>query len=232
MRRWILLGLALATIVAWQVPSGRLAVYPFTLLATYAHEMGHGISAWLLGGRFVELVLHPDGSGHARHLMAPSRIASALVAGGGLVGPSILGGLLLAASRRPGWARWLLALGAAGMAVSLVAVVRNPFGVVFVGTTAAGLAAVVRFAPGWCPFLLQLLAVQLGLSVFQDLDYMFSPGGRVAGTWVRSDTAAIQAALWLPYWFWGALTAAVSFAAVGAGAWVAFRPGREARRAL
>lgn len=232
MQRRALLLIALVTLVAWQFPGGRLAVYPFTLLATYAHEMGHGLTAWLLGGRFAELAIHPDGSGVAQTAVS-GRMARALVAGGGLVGPSILGGILLAASRVPRGARVLvLALGM-GMWLSLLLVVRNPFGAGFVLVFGAALVAAARFRPRWCPFLLQLLAVQLCLSVFRDLDYMFSPGGTVGGVPMRSDSAAIAQVLWLPYWFWGGVAAAVAFAAIGLGGWFAFRPrARAGRQAL
>lgn len=227
MHRRALILIAVATLAAWQFPAGRFVVYPFTLLATYAHEMGHGLTAWLLGGRFVELVLFADGSGTARHATSGARWVTALVAAGGLVGPSLAGGALLAASRVPGAARlWLLLLGLA-MWVSVFAVVRNGTGVVFVTLFGAALLAVVRFRPRWSPWVLQLVAVQLGLSVFQDLDYMFSPGGRVGGAYMRSDSAAIQQALWLPYWFWGGIAALVAFGAVGFGAWIAFRPSRN-----
>jgi hypothetical protein len=40
------LGLALAaatTVVLWQFAAGRYLLYPFTILATWFHEMGHGL---------------------------------------------------------------------------------------------------------------------------------------------------------------------------------------------
>ena len=48
-------------------PWGRYVLYPFALLATWAHEMGHGLAALLFGGSFHELDLYPDLGGQALH---------------------------------------------------------------------------------------------------------------------------------------------------------------------
>ncbi|MEM6859500.1 MAG: M50 family metallopeptidase [Myxococcota bacterium] len=226
-RRWVLAFMGMLTVVGWQVPWGAQALFPFTLLATYVHEMGHGLTALLLGGEFRSLVLHPDGSGTAFSTNSGS-LAAAAVAAGGLLGPSILGGGLLAASRRPSAARWWLLMGGIVMAASLVLVVRNGFGVAFVGAGAAILIAVARYRPRWSPFVLRLLAVQMALSIFRDVDYMFSPGALLDGVPRISDSQAMAEALFLPYWFWGGLTAGLALMALGLGAWVAFR--RPAKR--
>ena len=39
----------MATVALWQVPYGDTLLYPFTLLATWFHEMGHGLASMLLG---------------------------------------------------------------------------------------------------------------------------------------------------------------------------------------
>ncbi len=43
----LLLGIALASIMLWQTALGSLLLYPFTILATWFHEMGPGIAAAL-----------------------------------------------------------------------------------------------------------------------------------------------------------------------------------------
>ena len=52
---------------------------------------------------------------------------------------------------------------------------------------------------------------------------MFSDGGMVGGVQRMSDSAAIADAMFLPYWFWGALTAVFSFAVLALGIYLAFR---------
>lgn len=228
-RPWILLGLAAVTLLAWQVPWGPWLLYPFSLLATFAHEMGHGLTAAALGQDFVALRLYADGSGVAEWRGDPSRLVRAAVAAGGLVGPSLSGGFLLAATRVRRASRWLLAAVGLLAALSVFLVVRNPFGVAFVGGLAAFTLGVVRFRPGWSPLVVQILAVQLALSVFRDVDYMFSRHAIVAGIPRPSDTGVMAEALFLPHWFWGALTAAASLGAVAGGTWIAFRAGRRSR---
>lgn len=211
---------ALVTVALWQVEWGQRALYPFTLFATYAHELGHGLTALLLGGRFEELTLYLDGSGVAAWRGNFGPIRRAAVAAGGLVGPAFFGAGLFVVSRRISARIVLIAL-TVFTAVVMVFFANPGFTVVALGVMATAVLTVARWSPRTgAPFLVQLLALQLGLSVFRDLDYMFSPGGEVGGKLIRSDTAAIAEALFLPYWFWGALTAALSFAVVLFGLWI------------
>lgn len=92
---------AAATIVLWQVPGGDYILYPFSILATWFHEMAHGIVALLLGGNFQQLKVFPDGSGVAYHSGALylGPIGRALVAAAGPMGPPIAGAALILASR-------------------------------------------------------------------------------------------------------------------------------------
>ena len=52
----ILIVLTVITFVVWQIPLvGRFILYPFTILGTWFHEMGHGVTAMLMGGSFEQL---------------------------------------------------------------------------------------------------------------------------------------------------------------------------------
>lgn len=208
----------------WQAPYGRLILYPLSLLATLAHELGHGLAAVLVGAQFEALVLHPDGSGLARWTGAVGPLARALIAAGGLLGPTAAGVLLLIVSR---WPR-LVPSALVGFALLAVLVallwVRNLFGLGFILTLAAALGlASRRLAPAAAAQVLNVVAVTLCLSLYQDLDYMFSATARVAGATMPSDSAAIAAALWLPYWFWGGVIAAAALAVLVAGVWFSAR---------
>jgi hypothetical protein len=225
--RWFLPGLALATVVLWQFPWGTWVLYPFSLLATYAHEMGHGLTAVLFGQSFISLQLFPDGSGVAHWQGDAGRLARAAIAAGGLVGPSLAGGFLLAATRVRAASRWLLlTLGLVAVG-SVLLVVRNPFGVVFVTAVATAAFAVVRLRPDWSPWIVQILAVELALSVFRDVDYMFSSHAVVGGVPRPSDSSVIAEALLLPFWVWGALAAVVALGSVALGAWLALAERRS-----
>lgn len=106
---WLLLA-AFITVALWQMPFGNFILYPFTILATWFHEMGHGLTAIALGGRFEKLMIFPNGSGLAYHSggLAFGAVGKALVSAGGLMGPSIAGAALLLASRQRKSARQVL----------------------------------------------------------------------------------------------------------------------------
>jgi hypothetical protein len=222
--RWAIVIIAILTVVGWQLPYGRLVLYPLTILATYAHEMGHGFTAMLMGASFERLEMFADGSGRAFWSGEVGRIGRALIAAGGLVGPSLAGSFVLASTSKPRLARHLaFALGCL-LLLSGVLVVRTLFGLAFVGLAAAMFIGFARLASGrHAPLALQLVGVNLCLAIFQDIDYMFSEGGVIAGVQHVSDSAAIADALFLPYWFWGALTAGFSFLVLGLGIYLAFR---------
>ncbi|MEM6477056.1 MAG: M50 family metallopeptidase, partial [Pseudomonadota bacterium] len=57
--------LLLAVVVVVFLPSlpfGNYLIYPFFILTTWFHEMGHGISAILTGQEFDQLVIYANGS--------------------------------------------------------------------------------------------------------------------------------------------------------------------------
>ena len=209
----ILSGTAMA--LTWQLPYGRELLFPLSLLATYAHELGHGLAALALGAGFDELLLHADGSGMAVWHGQPGRLDTALIAAGGLLGPSLAGTSLLLLSRSPRWARAVLGLLAVLLVVSAALWVRNAFGIGFLLAWAFGLGLAARVLPdAAASFVLHLIALTLCLSWFTDLDYMFSNQAVVNGVVHLSDSAVIAQALWLPYWFWGALVAVFSLVLV------------------
>ena len=223
------LTLSIAVIVVlWQVPGGAQLLYPLTLLATLAHELGHGLTALLVGARFESLALYPDGSGIARWTGSPGAIGTALIAAGGLVGPSVAGVVLLCLSNWQRFVRRLLVLLALLAALVVVMWVRNPFGILFVLSAATVMIIASRvLADGAAAFLLNLVAVTLCLSLFKDIDYMFSEFAIVDGITRTSDSAAIAAALWLPYWFWGASVMVFSLALLILGVWMTNRSVRD-----
>jgi Peptidase M50B-like len=221
-RLTLLLGIALVSIVLWQTTLGSLALYPFTILATWFHEMGHGIAALLSGRGFERLRIFADGSGVAE-TMGPVdgyRVTDALIAASGPLGPAIAGALLIVSSRSPTITRNALAVLGAALIVSTAIWVRSLTGWLVLPAlgVALGLLA-LRGSEPWQRFVIQLLGVQACISVWQQFDYLFSPGGNVAGQLQRSDTGAIADVLLLPYWFWGATISAAILALL----WWSFR---------
>jgi hypothetical protein len=220
--RLMLAGAAIAVI--WQLPYGTLLLYPLTLLATYAHEMGHGLTALLLGASFDQILLHADGSGMALWHGNPGRMTTALIAAGGLLGPTLAGIGLLLLSGSARFARAMLVLLAVLLILSAAVWSRNAFGIGFLLAWAIVLALAAKVLPAaMAAFVLHLIAVTLCLSWFTDLDYMFSAQAVVDGAVHLSDSAQIAAALVLPYWFWGGLIAMTSLGLLALGLKVATR---------
>ncbi len=195
------------------MPIVRWVWWPLTLLSTFAHEMGHGIAALLVGGHFDRLAVYADGSGVATTATSGGRIARAVVSAGGLVGPAVAAAGMFLLARRQRHARVALAVTAALLLLALLLVVRNLFGIAFVLVVAATLAAIVYRGQSWVPrFALVFLAVQLALSVFSRSDYLFTSVARTSAGPMPSDVAHMASALFLPFWFWGAACGALSLA--------------------
>jgi hypothetical protein len=218
----LLLGIALASIMLWQTTLGSLLLYPFTILATWFHEMGHGIAAMLTGRGFERLLIFSDGSGFAESVGPADgyRLTDALIAASGPLGPAIAGSLLIIASRSPAATRNALVVLGVALILSTLIWVRSLTG--WLVLPALGLAIVALALRGslpWERFVIQLLGVQACISVWQQFDYLFSPGGSVGGQLQRSDTGAIADVLLLPYWFWGATISAAILALL----WWSFR---------
>ena len=225
-RLMLLLGIALASVLLWQTGPGSLLLYPFTILATWFHEMGHGLVALLAGRGFEQLQVFADGSGVAVSLRPADGygVTDALVAAGGPLGPGLAGALLIAASRAPAATRGALAALGAALILSTLIWVRSLTGWLVLPGLGVAIALLAWRGPlPWQRFAIQLLGVQACISVWRQFDYLFSPGGSVGGQLQRSDTGAIADVLLLPYWVWGAAISAAILALLWLGFRVAFR---------
>ncbi len=222
-----LVGIAICTVVLWYVPYGYYVLYPFTILSTWFHEMGHGLTAILMGGSFKKLEIFSDGSGLATHssdlFLGP--LGSAIVAAGGLLGPAVAGSALLMLSRSQKASTaslWVLGL---FIALSCVVWLRSIFGL-----GAMSLWAVVIVLSSWKAspsikqFFVRVLGVQASIAVFMQFDYLFVDSATIEGQTHHSDTGAIANSLLLPYWFWGSLIATISVLMLAYSLYVAHKP--------
>ena len=208
----ILAASVVVTALLYIVPFGRTVAWPLVLISTLAHELGHGVAAALLGGTFHLLRIESDASGVALWSGAFGNVATAAVAGAGLIGPAVAAFLLLALGRNRARASMLLgALGAALCAVALL-LVRNPFGLAFTLLLGSALLLIALRFPRASQTVVILLAVQLALSVFSRGDYLFTRTALTGAGAMPSDVTVMARALFLPYWFWGAACGALSVA--------------------
>lgn len=218
-----LIAAAIVTIVLWQFPIGNYILYPFTILATWFHEMSHGLMALLLGGQFRKLEIFGDGSGVASYAMSLSLapIGPALVAAAGPMGPPIAGSALILASRSFKAATLSLKILGGFLLLSTLIWVRSLFGLIAIPLLGLIILAIALKAPRWLQgFAIQFLGVQACVSTYHQLDYLFSYS---AGPLGLSDTAQIQQRLFLPYWFWGGLMAIASLVILVQSLRIAYR---------
>ncbi len=222
-------AVAIAWLLEHVVPFGRLVLYPFTLVATWVHEAGHGVTAIATGGRFERLLIFWDASGLAE-TRTPSLVANALVCLGGMLAPPVVGALLLAIARGPRRARVALAGMAGAMVVTVALWVRSPAGFVVVPACAALLAwAAWKWQPARRLVLAQFIAITLALdTVGRMVGYALATRATVGGTERTSDVAAVADALGGHHLLWGALVITVALALLAAGLWAAWRPSRSA----
>jgi hypothetical protein len=208
------------TVALYFVPFGQLLGYPLVLLSTLVHEVGHGLAAIVVGGRFERFVMFADASGMAFSTGVEPGWPQALVAAGGLVGPALAAALAFVAARRAGWSRAFL-LGMSVVAVVLlVAVIRNPFGIAFAGILVTLLGWLgLRASASTAQVATVFMAVQLSLSVFSRGDYLFVKEAQTGAGTAPSDVAHMATALGGPYWAWGLACGAFSVVVLVAGVW-------------
>lgn len=205
-----LAAIALGTVLLWQVPTGRYILYPFTILGTWFHEMGHGLMALLLGANFRRLILRSNGDGIAyfsyrRGCLLLGPIGRVFIAAAGPMGPPIIGAGMIVASRDLQSSHRLLTILGIFMLITVVVWVRNAFGVLVMTAIAIAILLIATQASlSIQALVIQIIGVQACVSTFRDFNYLFRSHN---GT---SDTARIAQILFLPYWFWGAVITTAS----------------------
>ncbi len=210
----VLIAVGMVSVLAWQIPNGSLVLYPFTLLATWFHEMGHGLAAIAAGGSFVRLDLFPDGSGLARYTLpadAAGGLRQALIAAGGPFGPALAGAFLIRLSPHVRASRVVLGVLAVVMLASVALWIRAPFGMAMIGTIGAVLVVVaVKASDRVAHFVVNLLGVQAIISTFRQVDYLFTESIEIDGQHMLSDTGRMADVLTMPHWAWAVWIIAVS----------------------
>lgn len=214
--------LILAVVVVLALPAlpfGNYLMYPFVILTTWFHEMGHGLTALLLGQNFDQLQIFADGSGVAISRVETdlSAFSRAAIAAGGPLAPCLAGSLLILASAHERLWRPALWATAAAIFASVIIYVRSPVGFFVLPLVAAAIGLLAWRGPrALTRFTLQFLGVLGALSMLRDFDYLFTEQAIVGGERVLSDTGQIEAALFLPHWVWAAIILVICAVSVGA----------------
>jgi hypothetical protein len=205
------------------VPFGGLMMYPLTLLATWVHEMGHGLTALVVGGHFASLDIYRDAAGLA-YTSCAHPWQNGLVAAGGLLAPPIVGAVLLGVSRGPRRARLALVIMAGVVAVSLAVWVRSVAGWIALPIDAIALAYFgIRKSERARMVFAQLIGVMLGMDTLSRVDYLFTAEANIEGVKRTSDIATVASSFGGHYLVWGAMIAALSLALLALGLRLAWR---------
>lgn len=189
--------------------------YPFVLLGTWFHEMGHGLTALLVGGSFEYLEIYENGGGVAYYTVGnsylPTSIANAFVAAGGLFGPVMTGGILIISAKYHKSSMIVLRLLIALMIVSLLLWVRSFWGVAVLSGYIAVLIGITFVKSRRIEIITILfLGVQSVLSTYLQLDYLFTKQFERNGAVQISDTQAIAKNTFGTYWMWAIIIALLS----------------------
>jgi len=182
-----------AALLLWNLPFGGLVLFPFKLLATWLHEMSHGVTMLATGAGFSHLEIYRDTSGIAFAERGVGGAGRAVIASAGYMGAALLGGAMLVLGQSGRRARGILLGFAIALALSLVFWVRNDFGMSAVAIGALMCAAMARFAPEGAALLLRPTLV-------------------INGEVVRvSDAHNMAAASFGSHWLWAGLWLGFSF---------------------
>ena len=214
--------------LSWIVPAAAYVLYPLQLFATFIHEGGHALAAFVTGNAVQSLTVSPDGSGAV--WSQSSGLSSLFISSAGYIGTTAFGVLLLIWIRR-GYSSHI-ALAAAGIFVGLMTLVFGflaPFynflanvtlgSIAFTilsGTAlAAALVAIAKFASvKWANFALAFLSVQCLLNALFSLRDLFVISATSAHP---SDAANMAAATGIPALVWAAAWIAISFVMIMVG---------------
>lgn len=189
----------LASLLLWNLPFGGLLLYPFKLLATWLHEMSHGLVMLVTGNGLDRVVIYRDTSGlaHAKDQAGPTALA--FIAAAGYMGTSLWGALLLVVTPTARSARVAMLALAGVLALSAIFVIATPpddaFGLWAVGGMAAVFATSAIVLPGrWRVAVAHFIAAQSCVNALLDIRVLFRPQQIVNGIPTESDAHSMARA--------------------------------------
>ncbi len=203
-------GISILVFLLWQLPYFGIIQYPLMLLGTWFHEMGHGLTALLVGGKFLYLEIYENGGGVAVSDVSSSYLpypfARSLTAAGGLLGPAIAGAILITSSKHSNSTKitlWILIM---IMVISLCIWIKSLIALIVLSLFVIILffIAILKMQK-LKSFTLLFLGTQCVLSTYLQTGYLFTKQFERDGQIQYSDTQMIAAHLPGTYWMWAIL---------------------------
>lgn len=207
-RERALVASLLVSLILWNLPFGGVVLYPFKLLATWMHELSHGLIMLATGAGFDRMEIYRDTSGVAFAKHGVHQAAHAAVAAAGYMGTPLFGALMLVVGQTRRAARRVLA--GLGMAMALTAAlwVHGGFGVAAVATGGAVCTVLAALASErQAALVVNFIAAQACINALLDVRVLFRDTQIVNGKVVGASDAHNMAAssvgpptLWAVVW--------------------------------
>jgi hypothetical protein len=203
----------LASLLLWNLPQGGVLLYPFKLLATWLHELSHGLAMIITGTGFDRVVIYRDTSGLAYARSGAGPFAAGIIAAAGYMGTPLWGAALLVITPTPRSARIAMLVLGALLGLSALTVVASPRGDAFgpwaIGAIGAAFAVAAIVLPGrWRVAVAHFVAAQACVNALLDIRVLLRPAQVVNGIEAQASDAHTMAAatfgtteLWA-VWFW------------------------------
>ncbi len=190
------LGLALlASLLLWNLPFGGVLSYPFKLLATWLHELSHGLAMIATGAGLDHVLIYRDTSGLAYAKLSVDAVGSAVIAAAGYMGTPLWGALLLVVTPDARRARYAMLVLAALLVASAFLVVEptadeGTFGQWAICTMGGVVAASAIVLPArWRVLVAHFIAAQSCVNALLDIRVLLRPQQVVNGVAVRMSDA-------------------------------------------
>ena len=206
----------LASLLLWQLPVGGVLLYPFKLLATWLHELSHGLMMIVTGNGLDRVVIYRDTSGLAYPVGTAGPTAQAFIAAAGYMGTALWGAVLLVVTPTARAARVALLILAVLLGGTAILAVDAPngdrFGQLAIGAMGLAFAGAALALPGkWRLAVAHFIAAQSSVNALLDIRVLFRPNQIVNGmeTGNKSDAHNMAAHTFGTHetwavWFWAA----------------------------
>ena len=190
------------------------ARFATTHLSTLAHELGHGLTAALLGGRIDRITLARDGSGMAHYLFPTRwRLRRLAVSFAGYLAPGVFGVAsvrVALAGYGPAWLSYLVVL----LATMLVLTLRSWWAVLLALLLGAGAWVLLVLGSGW---LATVVVAGLAGALLAGGVVDAAEQWRLARVRAATDAASMAAQTGLPARFFAGLHVGCAVALAGVG---------------
>ena len=187
----------LASLLLWNLPFGGLLLYPFKLLATWLHELSHGIVMTFTGAGFDYVLIYRDTSGLAYSKTSMAGWGLPFIAAAGYMGTPLWGALILLLTPTAERARIVLAVLGLLLVVSsftVIAVDEDAFGPWAIGVMGAAFIVASFAVPDRARrALAHFVAAQACINALLDIRVLLRPSQIVGGSTTASSDASNMA---------------------------------------